>query len=64
MLPYQERVVVQEQRELMQKILSLSAFLNSEPLIDSEDLELLREQLDSMHAYNHVLEQRIYRFKA
>lgn len=60
--PWQERVI-EERRELAEKIVKLAAFLESQPPhVDGVDLELLARQRQAMHEYLATLDCRIARF--
>lgn len=55
--------VIDERRELAERVEKLAAFLDSQPAhVDGEDLELLQEQGRAMRAYLAVLDARITRF--
>jgi len=69
MKEYQKRVI-QEQKELGEKIVKLTTFLMFFDLqsigIDIDDdanLQLLYHQLSEMLSYNQTLQKRIYLFK-
>ena len=59
--PYQQRVV-DEKKELDEKIQRLGKFLESDNDIDRTDLSLLFAQLSSMQTYSQILKIRISRF--
>ena len=63
MQAHQERVV-QEQTELNDKLVKLSAFLKGEVFrsLDSNEQQRLTAQADHMHNYNEVLKMRIEAF--
>jgi len=60
--PWQQRVI-DEQRDLNEKIVKLTAFIyGSEPRTPSIDWELMQEQLRAMQTYSGVLCRRIISF--
>lgn len=64
MRPYQQRVV-DEKKELDDKLEKLSKFIDNEDLffaLEIEDQDLLGEQEDLMKRYSEVLQKRIERF--
>lgn len=64
MEPYQQRVV-DEKRELDNKIDKLNQFAQNSPIfgkMNLKDQELLLEQLDIMFDYTEILSKRIERF--
>jgi hypothetical protein len=64
MQPHQQRVV-DEKRELDDKLTKLIAFITSSPVFESLDLTdqgLLCDQQGAMTDYSAVLEERIARF--
>lgn len=63
MKPHEERVV-QEQKELQEKIDKLSSFLNVSPVqsLDQRQHLLLKVQLKVMETYNGILQMRIQLF--
>ena len=60
---YQKRVV-QEKEELDERIMKLKRFINNVPAfgVDSDDMSLLRMQLNAMRRYSDILGDRIERF--
>ena len=50
--------LVNEKYELEKNIVKLEVYINSKPNIDSEHIELLKEQLSTMKTLNNILEQR------
>lgn len=64
MLPHQQRVV-DEQVELSDKLVKLSAFISGGPVfttLPARDQDLLRRQRDCMTEYHEILEARIGAF--
>ena len=63
MQPHQERVV-QEQTDLNDKLIKLSAFLKGEMYksLDPAEQQRLIAQADHMHNYNEILKMRIEAF--
>jgi hypothetical protein len=64
--PHEQRVV-EERRELSEKLTSLCAFICASPVfekMDPEDRRLMREQCDAMINYRDALDARIARFVA
>lgn len=63
MQPFQQRVV-DESWELVEKILKLSNFIDTETFLTlPEDEQLrLKKQLDIMNQYSDILCERIYHF--
>jgi len=65
MKEYQERVI-QEQKELGEKIIKLTTFLMFFDLqnadIDIDNWQLLYHQLSDMLSYNQILQKRVYLF--
>lgn len=61
--PHEQRVIV-EANELRTKINALAAFIDSERFdaLEFQQKLLLREQLDAMTAYDHILMKRITLF--
>lgn len=64
MKPYQEKVL-QEKRELDEKITKLQAFINGDafPLLNSAEKDRMQGQLWAMRVYSFILGQRIVNFK-
>lgn len=50
--------LVNEKHELEKNIVKLEVYIGSKPNIDSEHIELLKEQLSVMKKLNDILEQR------
>ena len=50
--------LVNEKHELEKNIVKLEVYISSKPNIDSEHIELLKEQLSVMKTLNNILEQR------
>lgn len=50
--------LVNEKHELEKNIVKLEVYISSKPNIDSEHIELLKEQLLTMKKLNDILEQR------
>lgn len=50
--------LVNEKHELEKNIVKLEVYIGSKPNIDSEHIELLKEQLLTMKKLNDILEQR------
>ena len=50
--------LVNEKHELEKNIVKLEVYIGSKPNIDSEHIELLKEQLLTMRKLNDILEQR------
>ena len=50
--------LVNEKHELEKNIVKLEVYIGSKPNIDSEHIELLKEQLSVMKTLNNILEQR------
>ena len=63
MQPFQQRVV-DESWELVEKILKLSNFIDTETFLTlPEDEQLrLKKQLEIMKQYSNILRERIYHF--
>lgn len=61
---YQYRVI-DESRELSEKIEKLNCFIGREDFIDvgATDASILERQLDAMKQYSNILQVRIARFK-
>lgn len=50
--------LVNEKHELEKNIVKLEVYIGSKPNIDSEHIELLKEQLLTMKKLNNIFEQR------
>ena len=50
--------LVNEKYELEKNIIKLEVYINSKPNIDTEHIELLKEQLLTMKKLNDILEKR------
>jgi hypothetical protein len=50
--------LVNEKHELEKNIVKLEVYIGSKPNIDSEHIELLKEQLLTMKKLNDIFEQR------
>ena len=50
--------LVNEKHELEKNIVKLEVYIDSKPNIDSEHIELLKEQLLTMKKLNDIFEQR------
>ncbi len=64
MKPHEQRVV-DEQKELSEKLTKLQVFIASSPIfkeLDERDQELLEEQQLAMLDYQEILDERISRF--
>jgi len=64
MQPHEQRVV-DEKKELDEKLTKLTSFISSSPIfsgLDPVDQDLLRDQRGTMNSYSEILAQRIARF--
>lgn len=50
--------LVNEKYELEKNIVKLESYVGSKPNIDTEHIELLKEQLSTMKTLNDILERR------